>query len=476
MTQFNSQLVEDVSVPRGMEIEAGSPFQKVWRVQNTGNSAWQGCRLMLVGGTIPTAIKHHTVPNTTPGQSADLAIDLSVPPDTGTYTSKWQLHAPDGKAFGRPLEIKISAIPGGANNGRLISYTTNGASNMATIEGGSKYSHTFKLENSGGRRWRSNYKLAFLGGDGTIAQDNYTLPATIPGEHNELTVEVTAPQTLNGVGITYWQLRDQDGVPFGGFVAPEVTVLGKAQAEQPFEPQKWRKVIWDITGIFESGRPGGNPAAYQNRDSGIVSYGAHQVTLASGNLGRVLSVFFQNSNSPASQALQNEYFARVQAIDGNLRNDTRFRDLLIEAGKEEAMTVAQDDIFAIGFYNPSIEKVKELGLRTPLGMATIYDTRIQHGGGGLNFLIGLTDKATGGRAGTGNITEASWLAAFMDEREALLNRLADKSERNGDSVSGNFLRTSTFRVRELRNLLTADNLSLTGNFTVRGHKLTGLSI
>ena len=201
----------------------------------------------------------------------------------------------------------------------------------------------------------------------------------------------------------------------------------------------------------------------------------HQVTLSSGNLGRVLSLYFQNSNTPVSQELQNNYFARVQAIDGNLRNDTRFRDLLIEAAKEEAMVIAQDDIFAEGFYNPSIEKVKELGLRTPFGMVTIYDTRIQHGGGGLNFLIGLTEESAGGFVGQNNIDEASWLAVFMDEREALLNRLADKSDRNGDTASGGFLRASTFRVRELRALLTAPNLGLTGTFNVRGHTITGLS-
>ena len=476
MTQFNSQLIDDVSVPQGMEIEAGSPFQKVWRVKNTGNSTWQGCRLMLIGGTIPTSVTWHSVPTTKPGQTADLSLDLSLPGKPDSYNSTWRLHNSAGQPFGKPLEIKIEAIAGGANNGRIISYNTNGNSGMATIEGGSKYKQTLVLENSGGRRWRNTYKLSYLGGDATATQNEYPLPATIPGEHNELTIELTANRTHNGVGTSYWQLRDQDGVPFGGFIAPEITILGKAQAERPFEPQKWRTVIWDITGIFESGRPGGNPAAYQNRDSGIVSYGAHQVTLSSGNLGRVLGIYFQKSNTPTSQALQNQYFARVQQIDANLRHDTRFRDLLLQAANEQAMVDAQDDVFAEGFYNPSVEKVKSLGLRTPLGTATIYDTRIQHGGGGLNFLIGLTDKAIGGRVGDNNIDEASWLAVFMDEREALLNRLADKSDRNGDTVSGNFLRTSTFRVRELRGLLTADNLDLAGTFKVRGHSINGLNV
>jgi hypothetical protein len=245
---------------------------------------------------------------------------------------------------------------------------------------------------------------------------------------------------------------------------------------RPFEPLAWRNAIWDLTGIFESGKPGGNPSAYQNKDSGIVSYGAHQVTLASGNLWRVLNLYFQNSNTAVSQALKQEYAGRVQdknAYEG-LRHDTRLRDLLIEAAKDPAMVNAQHDIFGQGFYVPAIAEAEKLGIRTPLGMACIYDTRIQHGAGGSTFLFGLTKQKAGGNIGEKGITEPRWLAVFLDEREALLHRLADKADGTGDTNSGRFLRNSVFRVQELRKLLQANNLELKGPFTMRGFTLKGL--
>ena len=471
----NAQLTADVTLPSGMEIETGSPFAKIWRLKNSGGQNWQDVRLMNLSGTIPTAVNWHPVPATAPNGETDLKLSLAAPPQPGSYTSQWQLHNSAGQPFGPPLTVQIQAIPGGANNGRLISYSTTTTDGSGTAQTGQTFSHTLLLENTGGRRWRADYQLTYLGGDAQPAQPSYPLPATIPGEMNSVTITLTAPAT-GGTAVTFWQLRDEKGVAFGGFIAPELPITAPVVVAPPFNPTAWRTVIWDITGIFESGKPGGNPAAYQNKDSGIVSYGAHQVTLASGNLGRVLTIFFQKSNSAASQALQQEFMGRVQDKNQHegLRNDGRFRDLLIQAANEPAMIAAQDDIFGEGFYIPAVAEAQKLGIQTPLGVACIYDTRIQHGAGGSTFLFGLTKDKAGGNIGQNGLTEAAWLAVFLDEREALLHRLANKAEQNGDANSGRFLRNSTFRVQELRTLLQANNLGLTGQFTVRGFKLTGL--
>lgn len=356
--------------------------------------------------------------------------------------------------------------------GQLVSYKTGNMVGSATVPGGESFEQTLTLKNDGQRRWTPQFQLSYLGGDSRPAQESYSLPVTAPGKQSQVTIKLTAPRN-GGRAITFWQLRDPDGRPFGGYIGPEVQVTGKPAPV--FDPRTWRQVIWAITGIFESGKPGGRPEAYQNTDSGIVSYGAHQVTLSSGNLGRVLSIYFKNSDTPTSQALENEYAARVGAIDANLRNDTRFRDLLLAAATEAAMVQAQDDVFATQFYNPAVAKAQQVGLKTPLGVAIMYDTFVQHGPGGANFLVGLTQKAAGGDIGQAGIDEQGWLGVFLNEREALLNRLGDKSERNGDPASARALRASTFRVRELRQLWTANNFGLEGQFTVRTHQITGLA-
>jgi uncharacterized protein YgiM (DUF1202 family) len=241
-------------------------------------------------------------------------------------------------------------------------------------------------------------------------------------------------------------------------------------------PAEWRPVIWAITSIFESGVAGGRADAYQNQDAGIVSYGKHQATLQSGNLERVLNIYFQRSQSAASQALRQEYAARVQRKEESLRHDARFKQLLLDAAREPEMSAAQDELFEANFYRPVAARARELGLRTPLGLACLYDTRIQGGLDGLlttiSTQLGVTAVGQAGPDGRA-VDEPTWIRAFLAEREAWLNRLADQRAREGRHTDAQFLRTSTFRVTELRRLLDAGNLELAGAFTVRGQRING---
>ncbi|MCB0032547.1 MAG: hypothetical protein KDE51_00890, partial [Anaerolineales bacterium] len=89
-SSFNGRLIADASIPIGMEIEAGSPFKKSWRLQNTGNQTWAQCRLIYVDGTLPTAVNWHMLPAAVPGQEIEMSISLSAPREPGTYRSQWQ--------------------------------------------------------------------------------------------------------------------------------------------------------------------------------------------------------------------------------------------------------------------------------------------------------------------------------------------------------------------------------------------------
>jgi hypothetical protein len=240
----------------------------------------------------------------------------------------------------------------------------------------------------------------------------------------------------------------------------------------PFEPEKWRTAIWSITSIFESGRPEGNPATYQNYDAGIVSYGKHQATLAADSLGQVLDAYFSRSQSGTSQRLQQEFDVRVKSKDDSLRDDADFRSLLINAALEQAMIDAQDSVFEQFYYQPAIAKAQQCALSSPLGLAVIYDIRIQ--GGWSQVLARLTARLGNSVIGQNGITEEQWIAIFLDEREAWLNDIANNADARGETANANALRISTFRVRELRNLSQAENYGLVGPFTVRGWNLAGL--
>lgn len=241
----------------------------------------------------------------------------------------------------------------------------------------------------------------------------------------------------------------------------------------PFEPQRWRSVIWAITSVFESGSPEGDPTCYQNYDAGIVSYGKHQTTLQSGILSLLLDDYFVHSQSPTSQALRQEYAESTRQRDPSLRNDTRFRDLLIQAASEKAMLEAQDRIFDKYFFQPAVEKAQQLNILSPLGLTVIYDNRIQ---GGLTTVQNAVIARLGGNIiGQSGLEEDDWIAVSLEEREAYLNRIADRAEADGRTADANALRISTYRVRSLRSLAEAGNYTLTGTFQVHGHTVKGLS-
>jgi hypothetical protein len=322
-------------------------------------------------------------------------------------------------------------------------------------------------------------------------------PAVPPGETVQLTLTFTAPNVV-ATHATNWQLQAPDGRRFGPvrwLRAVVKAVAGQpAVARQPaasgqpatdkrptptptpasFSPEEWRSAIWDITSVFESGRPGGRADAYQNSDSGIVSYGKHQATLQSGNLERVLTAYFQRSSSPACHSLQQEYAARVKNKEESLRHDARFKELLLAAAGEEAMRQAQDAHFEQNFYQPTTTRARELGVKTPLGLACLYDARVQGGQGGLNRILELVAQKLGSPGPSDSVDEPTWIRAFLDEREAWLGRVADNKEQEGKLQDAGFLRTSTFRVAELRKLLHSGNLNLAGEFTVRDQRIRGL--
>jgi hypothetical protein len=51
------------------------------------------------------------VPATAPGQEADLRVVFTAPGTPGTYTSRWQMQAPDGTGFGTVVVLSIVVRP-----------------------------------------------------------------------------------------------------------------------------------------------------------------------------------------------------------------------------------------------------------------------------------------------------------------------------------------------------------------------------
>ncbi len=109
----SAALVADVSFPEGSLIEAGAPFTKTWRVQNSGTCTWTSAYNLTfssgqqMGGPVSLSMLYEVLP----GQTVDLSINLIAPVTPGTYSGLWVLRNSSGSVFGIGLEnapIRVS--------------------------------------------------------------------------------------------------------------------------------------------------------------------------------------------------------------------------------------------------------------------------------------------------------------------------------------------------------------------------------
>ena len=91
----------DVTIPDGTSLQAGQAFQKIWRVRNLGDCAWDASySLIFAYGEQMSSPLSIPLPPTAPQQTADIAVDLVAPQRGGTSTGNWQFSDPNGQTFG----------------------------------------------------------------------------------------------------------------------------------------------------------------------------------------------------------------------------------------------------------------------------------------------------------------------------------------------------------------------------------------
>lgn len=100
------------------QVPAGIPYQKGWRLENSGTCEWMPSYAMVyVGGNSPLSRMggQKTAIGTTvvPGQQYDMWIDLVSPAYPGTYVGYWQMIDDQGVAFGQRVWVAIT-VPSSA--------------------------------------------------------------------------------------------------------------------------------------------------------------------------------------------------------------------------------------------------------------------------------------------------------------------------------------------------------------------------
>ena len=97
------EFVTDLSIPDGTRLRPGESFVKSWRLKNIGTCTWTpNYQIVYDGGDLlgsPMAVPM-VDRNVAPGETAQISITLTAPPDNKRHYSYWKFRNDKGGVFG----------------------------------------------------------------------------------------------------------------------------------------------------------------------------------------------------------------------------------------------------------------------------------------------------------------------------------------------------------------------------------------
>jgi len=103
----DAALIADMTIPAGTDIEANTPFDKTWRIKNTGTCVWgDNYRFKLTDGPDFGAAEQ-IMPIVIADAQVEVTLGMRTPKDSGTYRGAWRIFAPDGVPFGEQFYTDI---------------------------------------------------------------------------------------------------------------------------------------------------------------------------------------------------------------------------------------------------------------------------------------------------------------------------------------------------------------------------------
>ncbi len=213
-----------------------------------------------------------------------------------------------------------------------------------------------------------------------------------------------------------------------------------------------KKAAQAIVNIFETGTPYGDYSRVTllPGDTGHLTYGRSQTTLASGNLYLLIKSYCSSTGAEFGDELSG-FLQRLEEIDLSLDSDLRFRRLLREAGNDPVMQEVQDGFFDRVYWNPAFRTAHSCGIKCELGVSVVYDSFIH---GSWHRVKKLTDQEAGPLE---KIGETNWVAEYVLTRR---NWLA--------THSNPLLHKTVYRMESFRQIITTQNWTLELPFVVRG--------
>jgi len=189
-------------------------------------------------------------------------------------------------------------------------------------------------------------------------------------------------------------------------------------------------------------------------DTGHLTYGRSQTTLASGNLALLVQRYCANPGARLGPRLA-PYLPRLVERDLALDDDGLLANLLRAAADDPVMRDVQDAFFDDRYWQPALRAAAAAGLRSALGVAVVYDSTVH---GSWEAMRAQTDAAAGQVAAIG---EQAWVSKYVETRRAWL-----ASSERAD------LRATVYRMDAFRPLIEQQRWGLGLPFVVRGQEIS----
>ncbi len=221
-----------------------------------------------------------------------------------------------------------------------------------------------------------------------------------------------------------------------------------------------KKTAQAIVQIFETGRVAGDYGAVTllAGDTGHLTYGKAQTTLASGNLALLIGAYCRAEGAALAGDMI-AFLPRLDMRDLSLDHDQAFRRLLREAGDDPVMQAVQDSFFDRVYWRPAINSMTAIGCAKALSAAVVYDGQVH---GSWHRIRDRTNAEHGTLAALG---EEGWVAAYIATRRNWL-------ETHGNSL----LHKTAYRMDALQTLVDEGAWDLTLTLTVRGQRIDAASL
>jgi chitosanase len=172
-----------------------------------------------------------------------------------------------------------------------------------------------------------------------------------------------------------------------------------------------KKTSQAIVNIFETGKPLGDygRVTVLLKDSGHLTYGRSQTTLASGNLALLMHDYC-DAEGQWSHELK-PFLPAFDSRDLSLDHNEAVKSILAQAGDDPVMQRIQDGFFDRIYWDPTIKSAAYLGLSTPLGVSVVYDSRI-HGS-----YYRMRDRTNDLHGTPEQIGEEAWIQSYVSIRK-----------------------------------------------------------